>query len=149
MLIFIDYITGDILMKKILAVDLGISSFGFAVCIENDTNTYTCIDHGVIMRNTPYDKQGNSSQSEFSQKRRLSKLYHKRKKRIKKIAEIFDQYGILALHKALSIQKSNPVTDKWSLRATTVFQRALSPEELFAIFSHMAKHRGYKSIVTF
>jgi len=136
-------------MKKILAVDLGITSFGYSILEEANDNSYRCIDNSVVMRKSPYEeKSGESSQKQHSAQKSLRKLNKKKKKRIKCVAKIFDDFGLLPYEKALQINRDNPIKNKWELRAIDALQRPLSPEELFAIFAHMAKHRGYKSIAT-
>jgi len=136
-------------MKKILAVDLGITSFGYSILQETSRNSYQCLDNAVVMRSSPYDeKSGESSQKQRSSQKSLRNLNQKRKKRIKCVAKIFDHYGLIPYQKSLKINRDNPIKNKWDLRAITAWQRLLSPEELFAIFTHMAKHRGYKSIAT-
>ncbi len=136
-------------MKKILAVDLGITSFGYSILQEVSDNSYHCLDNSVVMRDSPYDeKSGESSQKQRSSQKSLRKLNEKKKNRIKCVAKTFDRYGLLPYQKSLEINRDNPIKNKWELRAVTAWQRPLSPEELFAIFAHMAKHRGYKSIAT-
>ena len=136
-------------MKKILAVDLGITSFGYAILEESKDNSYRCIDNSVVMRDSPYDeKSGESAQKQHSAHKSLRKLNEKKKKRIKCVAKTFDRFGLLPYEKALEFNRENPIVNKWELRAVTAWERPLSAEDLFAIFTHMAKHRGYKSIAT-
>ncbi len=138
-------------MKKILAVDLGITSFGYAILEydESQDNIYRCIDNAVVMRDSPYDeKSGESAQKQHSAHKSLRKLNEKKKKRIKCVAKTFDRFGLLPYEKALEFNRKNPIVNKWELRAVTAWEHPLSAEELFAIFTHMAKHRGYKSIAT-
>ena len=138
-------------MRKILAVDLGITSFGYGILEfeESQDNIYRCIDNAVVMRDSLYDeKSGESAQKQHSTHKSLRKLNEKRKKRIKCVARTFDRYGLLPYEKALEFNRKNPIINKWELRAVTAWERPLSVEELFAIFTHMAKHRGYKSIAT-
>ena len=134
--------------KNILALDLGITSLGFAVLTEQDINRYVCVDHGVMMRDAPYDSQGNSKQSLRRGHASQRKLNEKKKRRIRQLANLFDQYGLLSVDDCNSIQRGNPIKDKWKLRAEDAFDRKLEYPELYAIFTHMAKHRGYKSIAT-
>jgi CRISPR-associated endonuclease Csn1 len=135
-------------MKKILALDLGITSLGYAVLEEDEKNSYKFIDNSVLMRKAPYDENGNSAQSSFSTFRSLRKLKQKQKKRIKSIANFFDKFNLISYEKLVDFQNSNLITDKWRVRSKYVWERKLSYEELFSIFSHMAKYRGYKSIST-
>jgi CRISPR-associated endonuclease Csn1 len=136
------------IMKKILALDLGVTSFGYAVLNEAEPNRYVLLDNGVIMRDAPYDQKGNSSQfarREYASQRALNT---KKKLRIKTVAKLFDDYGLLSYGEGTKFQKENPIVNKWKLRAEDALSRPLAIEELFAIMAHMAKHRGYKSIST-
>ena len=134
--------------KKILAVDLGITSFGYAVLEEVAKNSYSCLDNAVVMRDSPYNESGESMQHVRSQQRSQRILNEKKKKRIRCIAKVFDRFGLLPYEKALEVNRVNRIKNRWELRAVEAWQRRLQPEELFAIFAHMAKHRGYKSIAT-
>ncbi|NPA29798.1 MAG: type II CRISPR RNA-guided endonuclease Cas9, partial [Epsilonproteobacteria bacterium] len=137
-------------MKKILAIDLGITSFGYAILEEEKKNRLRSIDNSVIMRDSPYNEKGESSQYERSTFRSLRRLIEKRKKRIKCVAKIFETFGLLSYSDALTTNDpaKNPIKNRWELRAIDAWKRPLKPKELFAIFAHMAKHRGYKSIAT-
>ncbi len=135
-------------MKKILSLDLGISSLGYSVLEEQERNSYICLDNSVIMRDAPYDKDGKSRQTSRSEQAGQRALIEKRRRRIKNLARIFEKFGILTYKECMDIQKKNPIKDKWRLRAEVALSEALKPEELFAVLSHMAKHRGYKSIAT-
>ncbi|WP_456390364.1 type II CRISPR RNA-guided endonuclease Cas9 [Hydrogenimonas sp.] len=137
--------------KTILAVDLGVTSFGYAILREsNQPNQYYCLDNNVVMRDAPYNERGDSSQGERSAHRALRRLVEKRKKRIKCVSKTFEAFGILDFDETMAINdpKNNPIKNRWELRAVDTWERILSPEELFAVFAHMAKHRGYKSIAT-
>ncbi|AKF24784.1 hypothetical protein YH65_04835 [Sulfurovum lithotrophicum] len=134
--------------KKILAVDLGITSFGFSVLKEVEENSYINIDNSVIMRDAPYDKDGKSKQTSRREQASQRSLGEKRRQRIKEVAKTFNSFGVLSYDECMQVQKNNTITDKWKLRAEDALYRILSPQELFAIMAHMAKHRGYKSIAT-
>ena len=136
-------------MKKILSLDLGITSFGYAVLEEASEHSYRVLDNAVIMRDAPYDiKSGESTQSQRRVHKGMRALNEKRKRRIREVAHIFERYGLFGFQKCMQVQKENSIVDKWKLRAEDALSRALSPQELFAILAHMAKHRGYKSIAT-
>ncbi|MDY0401992.1 type II CRISPR RNA-guided endonuclease Cas9 [Sulfurovum sp.] len=134
--------------KKILALDLGITSLGYSILEELGEHSYSCLDSSVIMRDAPYDKDGNSNQTVYRGQKSQRALIHKRQTRIKNTAKVFEKFGILDFASCMLVQHDNNITDKWRLRAKDALQRSLSPQELFAIMSHMAKHRGYKSIAT-
>ena len=137
--------------KKILAVDLGITSFGYAVLKKTEVeNRYNCLDNSVVMRDSPYSERGESSQHERSSQRSLRRLIEKRKKRIRCVAKKLEDFGLLSYPDAMAINDpdNNPIKNRWELRAVEAWKRPLTAEELFAVFAHMAKHRGYKSIAT-
>ena len=137
-------------MSKILAIDLGTTSFGYAVLHDIDGSRYVCLDNTVVMRDKPYNEKGESPQGSRAVQRSLRRLIEKRKKRIRCVAKTFEFFGILEHKKALELNDParNPIKDRWELRAVVAWERPLSPEEFFAVFAHMAKHRGYKSIAT-
>jgi CRISPR-associated endonuclease Csn1 len=54
-------------MKKILSLDLGITSIGYSILNEFENDKYSLIDYGVNMFDTPYDKDGNSKKLIHSQ----------------------------------------------------------------------------------
>ncbi|WP_457596895.1 type II CRISPR RNA-guided endonuclease Cas9 [Hydrogenimonas sp.] len=138
-------------MKKILAVDLGITSFGYAILQATDrSNAYRVVDNSVVMRNSPYNERGESAQKKRATFKSMRRLIEKRKKRIKCVAKVFDAFGIIPYTEAKSVNdpRKNPIKNRWELRADDAWKRPLEPYELFAIFAHMAKHRGYKSIAT-
>jgi len=134
--------------KKILAIDLGITSFGFSILEEAGENSYINIDNSVIMRDAPYDKDGKSKQTSRREQVSQRSLGEKRKQRIREVAKTFDTFGVLSYDECMRVQQENKIIDKWKLRAEDALQRILTPQELFAIMAHMAKHRGYKSIAT-
>lgn len=135
--------------KKILALDLGITSLGYTVFEEVEEHSYKCLDNSVIMRDAPYDpKDGSSTQTARREQKSQRSLNEKKKKRIKDTAKVFDAFNVLGYVSCMKVQEKNTIIDKWKLRAEDALSRVLTPEELFAVMSHMAKHRGYKSIAT-
>ncbi|MCB4775455.1 MAG: type II CRISPR RNA-guided endonuclease Cas9 [Sulfurovum sp.] len=135
--------------KKILGLDLGITSLGSSILEEVDKNSYRIIDSFTMMRDAPYDiKSGESSQKQRSTQKSQRSLNEKRKRRVKNVARVFDAFNLLNFDSCMQVQKENKITDKWRLRAKDALNCKLSSEELFAIMAHMAKHRGYKSIAT-
>ncbi|BBG66273.1 CRISPR-associated protein, Csn1 family [Hydrogenimonas sp.] len=134
--------------RKIFALDLGITSLGYSILEEVEQNSYHCIDNSVILRDSPFDDKGNSKQMIRRAHVGARNLNKKRKYRIIKVAKTLENFGVLDFGEAMKVQKENRIINKWKLRAEDAFSRPLSHEELFALFSHMAKHRGYKSIAT-
>ena len=68
-------------MKKLLSINLGITSIGYSVLNELDNDKYSLIDYGVNMFDTPYDKDGNSKKLIHSQIKSTKKLYELRKEK--------------------------------------------------------------------
>ncbi|TKI70841.1 type II CRISPR RNA-guided endonuclease Cas9 [Sulfurimonas crateris] len=120
---------------KILSLDLGVTSCGYSVMQELESNSYSLLDYGVVMRDNPYD---GGTQQERREKKQSRNLLDKKKKRIKDIKQLFTYYNLI-------YQEKNKY-DIWKLRAIDTFERKLDNDELFAIFRFMAKHRGYKSL---
>lgn len=120
---------------KILSLDLGITSCGYSVLNEIESNSYSLIDYGVVMRDNPYD---GGTQKERREKKQSRDLLDKKKARLRAIQELFQSFNINYTDK----QQYNV----WKLRTVDAFERKLENDELFAIFRFMAKHRGYKSL---
>jgi len=132
--------------KKILGLDLGITSIGYAVVEEKQNNQYSLIDYGVSMIDSPFDKDGSTKKALHSQAISAYKLLKTKKQRLKQLAKLFEEFNFGSKNEFLAQEKQNLFKNKWELRAKEVFKRQLSINELFTIFYHIAKHRGYKSL---
>lgn len=139
--------------KKILSLDLGITSIGYSVLDELERDRYSLVDYGVSMFDAPYMdvKKRTSKKLEHSQRASTSRLYSLRKKRKKALASLFEEFGLGEKEQFLHSQKKwqskkHNLIPKWELRANKAFETKLSMEELFTIFYTLAKHRGYKSL---
>ncbi|MCB5267552.1 MAG: type II CRISPR RNA-guided endonuclease Cas9 [Candidatus Cloacimonetes bacterium] len=122
-------------MTKILSLDLGITSCGYAVMQEVEDNSYLLLDYGVVMRDNPNE---GGTQKERREKKQSRELLDKKKNRVKQIQQLFELHG-------LAYQDTKHY-DIWKLRSIDAFERKLNKDELFALFRFMAKHRGYKSL---
>ncbi|QKF77370.1 type II CRISPR RNA-guided endonuclease Cas9 [Arcobacter defluvii] len=122
-------------MNRILSLDLGVTSCGFSVLDEVETNQYSLIDYGVVMRDNPNEGGTQSDWKAYIQQR---KLKDKKKQRVKDLKDIFKSFNLNFVEKNYS--------NLWELRAKDSFERKLQIDELFAIFRYLAKHRGYKSL---
>ena len=71
----------NIIIKKILSLDLGITSIGYSILEEMDNDRYSLVDYGVSMFDKPVDKDGNSKKLLHSQSKSTTKLYDLRKQR--------------------------------------------------------------------
>ncbi len=132
--------------KKILSLDLGITSIGYSVLEEVSENRYSLLDYGLSMFDKPTDKDGNSKKLLHSAASSTKNLYTLRKKRKKSLAKLFELSDISTSSKLLNQEKENLYINKWELRAKEAFCRRLEVGELFTIFYALAKHRGYKSL---
>ena len=121
--------------KKILALDLGVTSCGFSVLHQLDTNQYSLIDYGVVMRDNPNESGTQSDWKGYIQQR---KLKEGKKGRVKLLQKLFESFGFKFKEKSF--------TNLWEIRAKDVFEHKLNISEFFAIFKYLAKHRGYKSL---
>ena len=134
--------------KKILSLDLGITSIGYSILEELGNDRYSLIDYGVSMFDKATDKDGKSKKLLHSASSSASKLVNLRKKRKKNLAKLFEEYGFGEKSYFLYQEKQNFYKNKWELRAKKAFEEKLNIEELFSIFYAIAKHRGYKSLDT-
>ena len=135
-------------MKKLLSINLGVTSIGYSVLNELDNDKYSLIDYGVNMFDTPYDKDGNSKKLIHSQIKSTKKLYELRKERKKNLSKLFEDFGFAKKEDFLNQEKENLFINKWGLRAKKAFEEKLTFQELFSILYLIAKHRGYKSLDT-
>ena len=135
-------------MKRILSLDLGITSIGYSILNEFENDKYSLIDYGVNMFDTPYDKDGNSKKLVHSQNTSTTKLYSLRKQRKRNLAKLFEDFNFGKKNDFLSQEKKNIFINKWELRAKKVFEEKLTFQEFFSILYLIAKHRGYKSLDT-
>jgi len=133
-------------MKKILSLDLGITSIGFSILEELENDKYFLIDYGVSMFDKSTDKDGNSKKLLHSASASASKLVSLRKERKRNLAKLFEEFGFGENEYFLYQEKQNIYKNKWELRAKKAFSEKLKIEELFSIFYAIAKHRGYKSL---
>jgi len=133
-------------MKKILSLDLGITSIGYSVLKEMENDKYFLVDYGVSMFDKATDKDGNSKKLLHSASASASNLVSLRKQRKKNLAKLFDEFELGEKEYFLYQEKQNIYKNKWELRAKKAFSEKLKIEELFTIFYAIAKHRGYKSL---
>lgn len=132
--------------KRILSLDLGITSIGYCILEELSLDRYSLIDYGVSMFDKPTNKDNKSKKLLHSATKSASKLIKLRKRRLKKLALLFESYGLGDSKSLLEKEHKNFYPNKWYLRAKKVFEEKLSVQELFSILYLIAKHRGYKSL---
>jgi len=136
----------NLMSKKILSLDLGITSIGYSVLQEHSNDKYSLCDYGLSMFDKPLDKDGNSKKLLHSASISTTKLYALRKKRKQNLALVFENFQLASKTSLLEQEKNNQFINKWELRAKKVFEEKLEISELFTILYTLAKHRGYKSL---
>jgi len=135
-------------VKKILSLDLGITSIGYSILEEMENERYSLVDYGISMFDKATDKDGKSKKLLHSASKLATKLYDLRKERTKNLANLFERYTLAFSTQLLQQEKENLYSNKWEIRAKKAFTQKLTIEELFTIFYLIAKHRGYKSLDT-
>jgi len=139
---------GCVMVKRILSLDLGITSIGYALLKEHENDRYALKDYGVSMFDKATDKDGNSKKLLHSASSSASNLVNLRKKRKKNLAKLFEEFGLGEKEYFLYQERQNIYKNKWELRAKKAFGEKLKIEELFSVLYAIAKHRGYKSLDT-
>ncbi len=132
--------------KKILSLDLGITSIGYSILEEMENDRYSLVDYGVSMFDKAIDKDGNSKKLLHSASASTTKLYKLRKERKIALALLFEEFGFGEKDYFLYQEKQNIYKNKWEIRCKKAFEEKLKIEELFTIFYTLVKHRGYKSL---
>ncbi|MBN2896574.1 MAG: type II CRISPR RNA-guided endonuclease Cas9 [Campylobacterales bacterium] len=140
------------MVEKILGIDLGISSLGWAVVAfdAEDEGNNRIIDCGVRLfteAQTPKEKESlNKARREA---RSLRRVIRRRSVRMRAIKRLFIQHGLLHVS---DLEAQNGLfhapkerLDVWELRHDGLY-RLLEPREFARALIHIAKHRGYKFI---
>lgn len=138
------------MVERILGVDLGISSLGWAIVEydrENDANN-RIVDCGVRLftaAETPKEKE--SPNKARRDARGIRRVLNRRRVRMNEIKQLFIQYGLINEDDldddgGMFHTKENRA-DVWMLRYEAL-RRKLTGHELVRVMIHIAKHRGYK-----
>jgi len=139
--------------KRILGIDLGIASCGWAV-IEAGENEGDTIATGVRCFDAPLvDKTGDPKSAQRRAARGARRVIRRRQQRMNKVRKLLHGNGLLpdstteALHEALrrvSPKGTHPPITPWTLRAVA-YDRLLTNDELAVVLGHIARHRGFRS----
>jgi CRISPR-associated endonuclease Csn1 len=143
--------------KRILGLDIGIASVGWALVefddeFQDDKKKGTIIKSGVRIftrAETPKEREplAKPRREARSQRRRISR----RVERLNSVRELFVKNGLVEKE---SVNKKNPnniyitlnkIKTPWQLRMEAL-DRKLTNEEFAVVLTHLAKHRGYKSL---
>jgi CRISPR-associated endonuclease Csn1 len=133
-------------MKKILGIDLGITSIGWALIEENETERKILGLGSRIIPLSTDDKDEFSSGNKISknQKRTLRRTqrkgYDRYQLRRRDLKEALSQAQMLPTESEIKL----PALILWELRAKAVSQK-ISLTELGRILLHLNQKRGYKS----
>jgi CRISPR-associated endonuclease Csn1 len=143
------------MQEKILGLDIGISSVGWAV-VEYDKETTKnnnlsnnkIIDSGVrIFTRAENPKTGESLALPRREARSARRTIKRKAKRLKAIKNLFINYLDIStddLFSESNIYNQAKQRDVWQLRDKALV-RLLTDKELARVLTHIAKRRGYKS----
>ena len=133
--------------KRVLGIDLGIASCGWALielCNQDKDQTGgRIVGMGTWMFDAP---ETDKKRTPTNQVRRLHRgqrrVIGRRRQRMNAIRTLFVQHSVLAHSNkdALKVPRLNP----WELRVAAL-DRLLTPTELAVALGHIARHRGFKS----
>ncbi|MCK5357836.1 MAG: type II CRISPR RNA-guided endonuclease Cas9, partial [Elusimicrobiales bacterium] len=142
------------MIKRILGIDIGITSLGWALIERNETddkikNDGRIIASGVrIFTKAENPKTGESLAKPRRDARLARRRNHRRAHRLAQIKNLFYKYSLI---KDLPREKINSIytptensKDPWQLRKDALY-RNLTGEELAKVLTHIAKRRGFKS----
>ena len=140
--------------KRILGIDLGIASCGWAVIEAGDDKDGKIVGVGVRCFDAPLvDKTGEPKSAQRRVARGQRRVIRRRRQRMNAVRKLLHENGLLpdaspnALHDALkrvSPKGTYPPITPWTLRAAA-HERALSNDELSVVLGHIARHRGFRS----
>jgi CRISPR-associated endonuclease Csn1 len=138
---------------RVLGIDLGIASCGWAV-VETDIVNPFLVATGVRCFDAPLvDKTGEPKSAARRTARGQRRVIRRRKQRMQRVRLILHHAGLLdsadgdALREALRrIQRPSAAENPtpWRLRADAL-DRLLSNEEFSVVLGHIARHRGFRS----
>ena len=139
--------------QRILGLDIGISSIGWAVInySKEDAVQNRIIKSGVrIFTQAENPKDGKSLAEPRRLARGARRTLRRKRQRMKAIKRLFVKYFALAESDLFVGERDNTIYSKkgridvWQLRAEAV-TRELNNEEFARVLTHIAKRRGYKS----
>jgi CRISPR-associated endonuclease Csn1 len=135
-------------MKKILGLDIGVASIGWAMIERNqDYSKGKILKAGVRVvpmapdeRDNFYKGQTSTVSQDRTTKRQARRNLQRFKLRRHQLIKFFKDQGVELTQELIHLPK-----DKiWQLRANAVTQK-ISPEELLRVLLHLNSKRGYKS----
>ena len=140
-------------MKKILGLDLGSTSIGWAIVYdsENENERSEIIKLGVRVIPLTTDEQGNfekgkaiTTNQERTSKRSARRNLQRYKLRRKELLKVLQESGIINQDSMLTEDGSNTTFQTLGLRSKAATER-IEKDELARVFISINKKRGYRS----
>ena len=126
---------------KILGVDLGVASVGWALI---DEKKHKIIDSGVRIFTQSANRDGKTLASVRREARGVRRVIARKKQRIKKIKQLLVNEKVITKIELNHLFSSKNRVDVWQLRAKGL-ERKLTPQEWARVLYHIAKRRAYQS----
>lgn len=127
---------------RVLGVDLGIASCGWALIEENGEGG-RIVAWGVRAFDAPETAKERTPTNQLRRQHRgLRRVTRRRRQRMAAIRELLATFGLLMSDTETGLTR--PGLDPWQLRAVAL-DRRLDGDELAAVLVHIAKHRGFRS----
>ena len=132
----------DIHENRVLGIDLGIASCGWAV-IERDEHGGRIVAMGARTWDAPEtDKERTPTNQLRRMHRGMRRVIKRRRLRMNAIRKLFREHGLIEVQGPTGLRIGR--LDPWELRAAGL-DRKLTGPELAVALGHIAKHRGFKS----
>lgn len=140
-------------MKRILGLDLGSTSIGWALVneAESESESSSIVKTGVRVIPLSTDEQGNfekgkaiTTNQERTAKRSARRNLQRYKLRRKELIKVLNQNGLINKNSLLTEDGKNTTFQTLELRARAANER-IEKEELARVFIAINKKRGYKS----
>lgn len=134
-------------MKKILGLDLGSTSIGWAFLLEDEETTHILRagTHIVFASTKDVDEFTKGQKQTINEVRRAKRSARRNLQRYKiRRASLLKKLTELGLLPSMDSLKNLDKFELYGLRAKAIKEK-LSPEELGRVFFHLNQRRGYKS----
>jgi len=126
---------------RILGLDLGIASCGWALIEERDEGG-KLLAMGVRSFDAPETAKERTPTNQLRRQHRgLRKVLRRRRQRMAELRRLFAEHGLISSAAPDALARG---LDPWALRADAL-DRTLTGEELAVALGHIAKHRGFRS----
>ena len=140
--------------RRILGLDIGVSSVGWAVVEEYQENKWTLHDFGVRMFEYPIDNQKNISLAEQRRMiRSRRRLVRRRQERIKRLKKIFERFSLVTIDEIENhFKKINDKSDDYKycddfnpykIRYKAINGEKINNLQLLIALINISKSRGY------